>query len=107
MKKYIIAAAAVVSLSANAAFVTGNKLHEWLKGTPQEKLTGIMYVTGVHDALDGKDFCTPGSVTNGQIADMTLGFLEANPSLRHFTAHHFVVAALKDTFPCAKKGTNL
>ena len=106
MKKYLVALL-LVSSSAHAGFLSGNTLlqhintneHMW-----QAYANG--YIVGVHDMGDTILFCTPSTITVGQAKDIVRVYLEINPSLRHLSAETLVVNALKQVYPCAKRGTS-
>lgn len=59
---------------------------------------------GVGRFLTPRPFCTPGSVTLGQMVRIVVKFLENHPELLHEKNEGlFVVAALSEAFPCKEK----
>jgi hypothetical protein len=41
-------------------------------------------------------------VTNGQMLDVTLAYIQRNPETRHYPRITLVTSALTKTFPCRK-----
>ena len=106
MKKYI-AGLLLVSASAHAGFLSGNTLLQHINSNEhiwQSYANG--YIIGVHDLGDTVLFCTPPTLTVGQAKDIVRIYLEINPNLRHTVAEALVVNALKQAYPCAKRGTS-
>ena len=106
MKKYI-AGLLLVSASAHAGFLSGNTLLQHINNNEhlwQSYANG--YIVGVHDMGDTILFCTPPTITVGQTKDIVRIYLEINPTLRHLSAESLVVNALKQAYPCAKRGTS-
>jgi hypothetical protein len=69
----------------------------------------ITYFAGIADALTWAEFakpqqrweiCMPSGVVYGQMMDITLDFLQKNPSIRHDVTPALVHRALKAAFPC-------
>ena len=89
--------------AAEKVFYNGNKLLEdcreggWLE-------IGICmgYIGGVADALGSTPTraCIAASVSRGQVQDVAVKWLEANPQERHFLAFRLVAKALSEAFPC-------
>jgi len=115
MRKLGYAASLVVALmagSASAEMFNGNKLLDILKKAEISNNhvdwgMGHGYVAGVYDSNIGINFCSPGSMTLGQLTDMARNYLEANPAVRHLPAEAIIVYFMNKTWPCAKKGTAL
>jgi len=107
MKKLLILAALGFTLSANAQFVDGNKLLEFLDGTPTDSLLGMGYIAGVYDSQRDISYCTPAGVTLGQVKDMTILSLRANPATRNEPANFLIVRMLGRYWPCEKKGSGV
>ncbi len=104
--------AALVSGSASAQMLDGNKLLDIFKkaetaGNHVDWGMSRGYVAGVYDSNIGVNFCSPGSMTLGQLSDMAKNYLEANPAVRHLPAEAIIVYYMSKTWPCAKKGTAL
>lgn len=47
-----------------------------------------------------KYYCIPEAVTNGQLLDVVVKFLEGNPATRHLPAQILIWTSLKQSFPC-------
>ncbi|WP_323781721.1 Rap1a/Tai family immunity protein [Thalassovita sp.] len=45
-------------------------------------------------------FCIPSAVENGQVVDIVVRYLTANPEIRHESARTLVQSALQNSFPC-------
>ncbi|MYM72140.1 MULTISPECIES: Rap1a/Tai family immunity protein [Duganella] len=100
--------------SATAGFVTGFNLSKW--GDAQDRIIGgrgtavdyqdaanlYGYVTGVHDALDGVAFCSPGTARAGQLMAVVHNYVKQHPERWDEGANYLVVTALKEAFPCKK-----
>ena len=69
-----------------------------------ERCTG--FITGVVDATEGlrslqsKPYCVPSEVTLGQLNDVVLRYLQANPANRSLAASASVIAAISDAYGC-------
>jgi len=104
--------AALLSGSASAEMFNGNKLLDILKKAEISNNhvdwgMGHGYVAGVYDSNIGTNFCSPGSMTLGQLTDMTRNYLETNPAVRHLPAEAIIVYFMNKTWPCAKKGSGV
>ena len=105
--KLLLTILLTLSLSANAEFVDGNKLHSWLNGEDAEQLIGKGYIAGVFDAFHGLGHCAPANVTLGQVTEMTGIALRTNPATRHQEASLLVLVMLERYWPCPKKAKTL
>lgn len=104
MKRIASALLLVASLSANAEFMSGNKLLDALNMEPGIQRGAAMgYIMGISDMGWGFTHCTPGSVTLGQILDLVRNHLTASPEIRHRTGDILVTQVLGATWPCQKK----
>jgi hypothetical protein len=69
-----------------------------------ERCTG--FITGVVDATEGlrslqsKPYCVPAEVTLGQLNDVVLRYMQANPANRSLAASALVIAAVSDAYGC-------
>ena len=69
-----------------------------------ERCTG--FITGVVDATEGlrslqsKPYCVPSEVTLGQLNEVVLRYLQANPANRSLAASASVIAAISDAYGC-------
>lgn len=105
---------------ANAAFTTGNDLHERLQkfqrlmATPSNTTEMVPhedffhaglaggFVTGIYDAGESARFCPSKPVTPNQLMDVVGQYLKNNPHLRQRDAHALVKEALGGAFPCKR-----
>jgi hypothetical protein len=104
--KTLILSLALLATSAQAEFISGNKLYSQMSGTEGDRMMALGFVAGVHDAIDTVLVCTPNAITIGQVRDMTSSYLSENPSIRHLSASAIVTYVLSKAWPC-KKGTSL
>jgi hypothetical protein len=110
--KYALLLSAMLALPAQAQMFSGNKLLDIFKKAEVSDNHidwGFTrgYVAGVYDANINVTFCTPGTMSLGQISDMTHKYLENNPAVRHMPAEAIIIYFLGKTWPCAKKGASL
>ena len=67
------------------------------------------YVEGVADTLAADEYltgwnaCLVGGLTDVQLRDVVVKFLEGHPEERHFAAAALVAQALAKAFPCPKE----
>ncbi len=102
--KRLLLAVLLCSSSAHAEFLTGNQLMEHLKSENYwAQGYGTGYVIGAYDTGKGTLHCAPKGVTVGQIADIARAYLEANPTMRHYSGDSLVQIALSNAWPCGKK----
>ena len=45
-------------------------------------------------------YCIPSGVTPEQLADIAVGYLGKNPSIRHIDGAYIMIYALREAFPC-------
>lgn len=110
--KYALLLSALLALPAQAQMFDGNKLLDIFKkaetaGNHVDWGMSRGYVAGVYDANIGVTFCTPPSMTLGQISDISQKYLENNPAVRHLPAEAIITFFLGKAWPCAKKGSSL
>ena len=103
-----------IAVSANTAYMGGNKFYEFLKESRIPSSTNFVnngivlgYLQGIVDATNGirntstgTMFCVPKGVTGNQLVDISYIFFEQNPQLRHYSADSLIAAALQKSFPC-------
>jgi hypothetical protein len=102
--------ATLVSGSASAYMVTGNKLHDEMQKPSTDNMAWAFtrgFVAGVHDVQSEVKICSPSSANLGQMADMVKNYLENHPAIRHLPAEAIILHVLSTAWPCAKKGTAL
>jgi hypothetical protein len=90
---------------------TGNDLNAACKSTdPLETVACVSYIKGVLDGagvdrIIGKvppAWCSRPEVTNGQIRDVVLKFLDNDPAIRDQSAAGIIMFAMVGAFPCPK-----
>lgn len=89
------------------SYMTGNTL---LAMCETDKNTCTAYIGGVTDFLElmqsrgdlSQKVCIPSASDLGQLADVVIKALRADPAKRHEGAAGLAAVALADTFPCAK-----
>lgn len=71
----------------------------------------VSYFSGIADTLVGieltksdseRQICFPSGIVYGQMMDITLNYLRANPSIRHLSTPNLVYLALRESFPCRR-----
>jgi len=93
----------LVSTSAHAEFLDGNKLLATCRSTEiVDRADCLGYTTGVHDALVGVRICSPDGVTRGQVRDIVVAYLQNAPEERHKTADVLVGNVLGTLWPCKR-----
>ena len=92
-------------------FESGNDLFDFCNQSPNF-FYGMCagYIVGVADAMMGSqaaggsmagwNACFPQNVSNTQVRDIALKFLNAHPEIRHANAAPLVARALSEAFPC-------
>jgi hypothetical protein len=90
---------------ASAEFMSGNNLHGKMNGDFGDKMLALGFIQGVFDVYVSVTFCSPNSVTVGQVSDMVRSYLDNNPSIRHKTAESLINQALKQAWPCANRNS--
>jgi hypothetical protein len=102
----VVAAAICVSAKARAAFMTGNDLYQQCASSgPVESGQCGGYLEAIADAMEanslhGATACLPAGVQLGQVRDVAMKYLSANPATRQLPAEVLVGAALFAAFPC-------
>jgi hypothetical protein len=105
MKK-ILTGLLMVPTMASAEFMSGNNLLSDMNGDIVDQMIALGYVMGVSDVFTNGTVCPPNNVTAGQVKDIIKRHLEANPSIRHFTADSIIKNKLEETWPCRRgRGT--
>ena len=106
MKKFLLAF--LICGSAHAEFMDGNKLLSDMQSQDATwRMFAIGYIAGVADAGRGAQNCPPTGVLLGQMSDAVRLHLEANPTMRHYSADIIVSYVIGKAWPCAKKGASL
>jgi hypothetical protein len=106
MKKLLVALLMLPAL-ARAEFWTGNNLYNKLSSNDTiDRIQAIGYVMGVFDVYVNVTFCPAdqSSITAGQVRDMALAWLAANPATRNKTAESLINDAFKQAWPCRNRG---
>jgi len=92
----------VFSQPTGPAFLNGNDLYEKCRQAGDHAYC-MAYIMGAVDAFtyDGT-LCPSLDVTEGQVQDMVMNLLRADPQTRRYSASNIVKAALERAFPCKK-----
>ena len=105
--RVVLLLALVWTMSAKAAFYSGNELYSYLqdfrKTSSRDDTTafvGAGYVVGVFDAGNGRLWCAGDQVSVRQVIDIAFDYLDQHPESRRFEAASVVRDALSDAFPC-------
>jgi hypothetical protein len=85
------------------AFVHGNDLYPGCQTSPDQGC--YIYVVGVADALEltaqrWTNICRPKAVTNDQLLDVFMDWLEERPAERHRPAAKLAALAFAEAWPC-------
>lgn len=108
MKKLLVALLMVPAM-AYAEFWTGNNLYDRMTSSEvTERIQALGYVMGVFDVYVNITFC-PGSqsgITAGQIRDMAVAWLGANPTQRNRNAEVLLNEIFKQAWPCKNRNNN-
>lgn len=105
MKKLLVAMLMIPAM-ARAEFWTGNDLYAKLNSVEAfDRINGLGYVMGVYDAQVHVVFCPPTEqgMNAGQVKDMVLQYLAANPSQRHRQGYALVAESFRSVWPCANR----
>lgn len=98
----------LVAGTAQAEFMDGNKLLSDMQSQDATwRMFAMGYIAGVADAGRGTHNCPPHGVLLGQMNDAVRQHLDANPTMRHYSADVIVSYVLGKAWPCAKKGATL
>jgi hypothetical protein len=106
---FLVALVGPVPLSpalAAGGYETGNEMLSRCTSSDAPLTFCYGYLTGVADAMARGDLiygfkaCIPPGVTEGQLRDIAVQFLQANAPKRHFQAASMIAHAFEDAFPC-------
>lgn len=106
---------AAASMPTQAEFVTGNQLANDLRerakyetgngGLTYGAISSSGFISGVADfANDGKHVCFPEATTSGQVNAVVTKYVLDNPQDWNESAVDLVYMAIREAFPCKKKG---
>jgi Rap1a immunity proteins len=97
---------------AVAALISGNELYKYCQKDATRAIC-LGYISGVADVTQliatkaeedevsrSLAFCRPVGVTNGQLVDVVMTYLEETPEDRHLPALVVILAALRQPWPC-------
>ena len=89
---------------AQAHILTGNEYLEWADRRYEDRVYIVGYTGGVADtlAITGA-LCLPEGVTNKQLVDTVVKYLNENPQRRHEDSLLAVLSALLGPWRCAPK----
>lgn len=100
MKKLLLASALFLSMSANAALMSGEKLLHDLRSNP---VLATGYISGVADTISGEYACPADGFDIEPLVKFVKFSLEINPAERGMSGDNFVAYAMIKMFPCADK----
>ena len=104
MSKHLIASTLLaLSSIAHAEFVDGNLLLSRMLGNETDQVYALAYTVGVADTTMNNVWCPPEQMKSAEIVTLTKAMLIASPTKRDLSADVFVVAALRNKYPCAAK----
>ena len=102
-KLLIVTAALAVSQFAHAEFVDGNLLLSRMLGNETDQVYALAYTVGVADTTMNNLWCPTDQMKSTEVVTLTKAMLIASPTKRDLSADVFVVAALRNKYPCAAK----
>jgi hypothetical protein len=109
MKKSLILFCMLGSMLPSLAFSSfydGNYLKTKMESAvTSDQMVAMGFVVGVADTLGDRDFryvCIAKGVTAGQLSEVVLKYLRANPEALHKAAYTLVYLALIKTWSCPK-----
>jgi Rap1a immunity proteins len=100
-----------LAMMLTVSISTGNDFYSTCKSSdPLEQVSCVSFMRGVLDGVSvdriiGKippAWCTREGVTNGQLRDVVVKFLENDPSIRDQNAAGIILFAMVGAFPCPK-----
>ncbi len=104
MRLTAIALCVLVASPAAASFNDGNRaLNICTPGPDYSASYCLGMVAGLYDGTllwNGRQFCTSGNVTLGQVRDVFIQHLRSRPAERHWAASALMNNALVAAFPC-------
>ncbi len=106
MKKVLISLSILLLSSAvNAGWKTGNTLKAQCDSTSvSEAMFCMGYIVGAVEVMESlKYVCTPAGVTQGQLRDIFVKFVNSNPEKAHKDADLLILDSMTASFPCPKK----
>ena len=101
--------AAALQTSTFSAFQSGNELFGMCsepKGSElfyqlhSECRGFIVGVSDLHEALNLRRYCLPKGVTEGQLTDVAVQWIQSHPAERYYAGAELVIKALSEAFPC-------
>jgi Rap1a immunity proteins len=102
----ILAHAETAQADTVETFMNGNSLLAYCQGDAPDRSECLGYIEGVADDWEtvrhvrGLSPCTGPDVTAGQVKDVVVNWLIANPAHRHETAAGLVVFAITNAWHC-------
>lgn len=114
MRSLFVIILVLISQTASAYFVTGNKLIEnmrefekfshaeqWVGINHQKIRSYLYYVLGVYESLEAMSVvCTPDDINQGQVGEAVAEYIKAHPKSGDVLAFSLVSSALLKKFPC-------
>jgi hypothetical protein len=97
-----------VSVAAQAEFVSAPQLADWLAeaqksgGSFKDRTLALGYVSGVHDAFERSEICTPDGTSGKILLKSVRDWMIANPDRWPAGGALTVRRALAETYPCTE-----
>jgi hypothetical protein len=107
MRSTLFALLCLFSLNANAGFFHAGKLHEVCFKERIDYVSGGVcsgYIAAIHDTWDGRLFCTPSSVSLGEVVAQVKSEISDLPVsfLKKYDAETAINSAITKRWPCAE-----
>lgn len=106
MKKLILFCLIAIFSHANAEFISGMQLHNWMKSEDEkEKIMAASYILGVADAAKDISYCPfREQISFETVIFMTRKMIEIHADkLEKVSADQFVILGLSQVYPCKKE----
>lgn len=105
--RHIAAVLLVVSLPAQAGFMTGTQLKKQLDEARSNSsfpsmTTAMGYVAGVYDGIEGKQACPVKEISARDAMQVVHTWLNTHRAQLEQPAYGLVVKALSEEFPCSQ-----
>jgi len=94
---------------SNSAYIPAGELAKRLQAMTanglssrdaQQDSEAIGYVLGAVDAMNGRQFCIPSSVTRDEVIQTVTAYLEENSQFQNLEASFFIMNAFRDKYAC-------
>ena len=100
----------MLTAMTGGGFETGNTLYQKCQGNITQLSLCIGYIGGAYDGIAAMQdqtgqriICPPAGVTQGQMRDIVVKYLQYHPETRNELAADLTALALGAAFPCPRK----